>query len=176
MVRGSPGPDRVAVENSIIDSAESAGGRFSGSGVRDSGAASEPVLSHPRSPDAISAFGLRRTLARSPSAITLLVMTVLLVLALIGAGIWLTSQRGEKPNELDPDVWSSDPAERAANLAAKAAALKAGKPYASQAQLAQWERARAQPWPSGSVTVVTPPSEPEQRLVRDHPMRPPRWK
>jgi hypothetical protein len=114
-------------------------------------------------------------LARSPVGITLPGMTVLLVLALVGIGFVLTVRRGEKPSELDPDVWSADPAERAANLAAKTAALKAGKAYASQAQLAQWERARTQPWPAEGLTVVTPP-EPERRLVRDHPMRPARWK
>jgi hypothetical protein len=102
-------------------------------------------------------------------------MTVLLVLALIGAGIWLTGQRGEKPSELNPDCWDADPATRAANVAAKTAAWKAAKPHMSAAELARWEHARTQPWPSGGVTVVAPP-EMERRLVRDHPMRPPRWK
>jgi hypothetical protein len=102
-------------------------------------------------------------------------MTVVLVLALIAAGIWLTAQRAEKPSELDPDCWDTDPAVRAANVAAKTVALRDGKGWLSPKELARLEAARTRPWPAEGFRSVVPP-EPERRLVRDHPMRPARWK
>lgn len=85
---------------------------------------------------------------------------------------------GDRPTELDPDVWVPDPEERAANLKAKTEAWKAGRPYVSRAELARWQAnfdaARSQPWATEPVKAA-PREERPRRLVRCCPMHKPHW-
>jgi hypothetical protein len=86
--------------------------------------------------------------------------------------------RGEKPGELDPDVWDKDPVKRARNLKLKTEAWRAGKPYTNPDELERFvaacEAAKAKPY-SAPRAVVKPAPVRRGGWVRRHPMRAPVW-
>jgi hypothetical protein len=86
----------------------------------------------------------------------------------------------DKPTELDADVWVSDPEERARRLSAKKAAWREGRAYFSPDAVAKIEvdcaAVQARHWTPLDFRVANPNvDQPAERLVRRHPMRPPRW-
>jgi len=105
-------------------------------------------------------------------------MATLVLLAVGALVLWLIFGNGDKPTELDSDVWMPDPEERAANLKLKTEAWRAGRAYFSPAAIAKIEAdcaaARARPFTPTDFKVAVSESSP-RRLVRRHPMRPATW-
>ena len=85
---------------------------------------------------------------------------------------------GDKPTELDADVWDADAETCARNLKLKIEARKAGKPYMNPAAAAKIEAdcaaAKARPFRADDFKAA-PREEGPRRLVRRHPMRPATW-
>lgn len=103
-------------------------------------------------------------------------MVALEFLALFAAVFGIVRLAGgclDRPHELDADVWSPDPNERAANLKAKTEAWKAGRPHVARAGLAQ----RGAGISGSAIPPLANPNaeKPPRRLVRTHPMRPQHW-
>jgi len=107
----------------------------------------------------------------------MIVIEILLANFLLFGLIRLIADFNDRPSEFDPDVWSADPEERAANLKAKTAARKAGKPYVSPTQLARREAIYIAPRSAHMESPVkpAPQSDPPRRLVRCCPMHKPHW-
>jgi hypothetical protein len=103
-------------------------------------------------------------------------MAIFVLLVVVAVVLWVAHVRGDKPRELDSDVWVADPEERAQRLTAKTAAWRAGQTYFSPEAMAKIEvdcaAARSRPWPAGGFKIADPNAEAAKRLVRRHPMRP----
>ena len=97
-------------------------------------------------------------------------MIWLIGLALAAFVLWLVFRGGDKPTELNPSVFVADSVERAKRLADATAAWREGRTYTPPEAVDHWRATGVKP-------LADPNAElPPRRLVRDHPMRAPRWK
>lgn len=95
---------------------------------------------------------------------------VLCAVLAMAAGAWLALRRRDRISELDPNCWAADPAERAAAVRMKSEAAARGAAFTS-ARLAR-RQVPGLPGAPPALQPVMPPLPP--KLVREHPMRPPR--